>query len=123
MSDVVCKHGWSRRFCEQCSQAHIIASLKGPGDKGMLATPPDDLVEKVALEIHDGLGGGGWGYSCYGGNEEYHMIDELKSAARAAIALVLEEAAKVCDPKGDCSEMDTYGATYAAAIRAMVKHD
>lgn len=43
------------------------------------------------------------------------------SVARAAIAVVLEEAAKVCDPKGDCSEMDAYGKAYAAAIRALAE--
>lgn len=37
MSDVLCKHGWSRRFCEPCSAAAFIASVKGPGDGGMLA--------------------------------------------------------------------------------------
>ena len=37
MSDILCKHGWSRRFCEPCSTAAFIASFKGPGDGGMLA--------------------------------------------------------------------------------------
>ena len=33
--------------------------------------------------------------------------------------MALEEAARVCDPKGNCSEMDAYGAGFAAAIRAL----
>lgn len=47
MDDVVCKHGWSRRFCEPCSSAHIIAQLKGPRDMGMLATKPENVPEPV----------------------------------------------------------------------------
>ena len=55
-------------------------------DKLHQSEKQDDLVERVAREIHDGLGGDGWGYCCYGGNEEFHKADELRSAARAAIA-------------------------------------
>lgn len=47
MDDVVCKHGWSRRFCEPCSSAHIIAQLKGPRDMGMLAMKPENVPEPV----------------------------------------------------------------------------
>ena len=96
----------------------------------------DNLVERVTEEIHEGLGGGGWGYSCYGGNEEYHKAAELRSAARAAIAVVLDEAAKViagmprthttvktCDVMGMEAELtltlNNGPADCAAAIRAM----
>ena len=79
MSDDICKHGWSRRFCEQCSQARIIASLKGPGDKGMLANPPDDLVERARTAA-----------------EKVYGTQFFNVEIEAAIAVVLEEAAKVC---------------------------
>jgi hypothetical protein len=49
--------------------------------------------------------------------------DAMCKAATAALTVALEEAARVCDPKGDCSEMDKYGEHYAAAIRALVKED
>ena len=47
MDDVVCKHGWSRRFCEPCSSAHIIAQLKGPRHMGMLAMKPENVPDDV----------------------------------------------------------------------------
>lgn len=47
MNDVVCKHGWSRRFCEPCSSAHIISQLKGPRDMGMLAIKPENVPDAV----------------------------------------------------------------------------
>lgn len=78
----------------------------------------DDLVERVAREIHDGLGGDGWGYCCYGGNEEFHKADELRSAARAAIAVALEEAAKVADAYDPRCDVCPRGV--ATAIRALI---
>lgn len=101
-----------------------------------MTDPRDELVEKVAQEIHEGLGGSGWGYSCYGGNEDHHLANELQSAAKAAIAVSLEEAAKVAEAKADewatvwrdrmkaDSHMEgkSDGADeIAAAIRAMIK--
>ena len=71
----------------------------------------DDLVERVALAICEDAG-----MACHC----RIACAVCKVDARAAIALVLEEAAKVCDPKGDCSEMDAYGKAYAASIRAML---
>lgn len=50
-------------------------------------------------------------------------VERLQSELAAARAQALEEAAKVCDPKGDDSEMDAYGKYYAAAIRAMIKKE
>ena len=47
MDEVVCKHGWSRRFCEPCSSANLIAQLKGPRDMGMLAIKPNHIPEPV----------------------------------------------------------------------------
>lgn len=47
MDDVVCKHGWSRRFCEPCSSAHIISQLKGPRGMSMLAIKPEHIPEPV----------------------------------------------------------------------------
>lgn len=47
MNDVVCKHGWSRSFCEPCSSAHIISQLKGPRDMGMLAIKPENVPDAV----------------------------------------------------------------------------
>jgi len=44
------------------------------------------LVEKVARAIHEGLGGNGWAYTNYGGDELHSMRTELLSAARAALA-------------------------------------
>jgi hypothetical protein len=83
MSDDICKHGWSRRFCEQCSQARIIASLKGPGDKGMLANPPDDLVERVGRE----LARTGYAFAGIDLTDPYTAdADYWNSQARAAIA-------------------------------------
>ena len=77
----------------------------------------NDLVERVARVICETENGP---CKC--------MPDECgctywRAHARAAIAVVLEEAAKVCDPKKDCSEQDAYGAGFAAAIRAMIKED
>lgn len=75
----------------------------------------DDLVDRVALAIDSAI--------CGGDQSSVAMeltSEEIKVLARAAIALALEEAAQVCDPKGDCSEMDAYGKGYAAAIRAMI---
>lgn len=103
-----------------------------------MTDPRDELVEKVAQEIHEGLGGSGWGYSCYGGNEDHHLANELQSAAKAAIAVSLEEAAKVIsemprthttvkmwDVMGMNAEVtltiNNGPAECAAAIRAMIK--
>ena len=53
MDDVVCKHGWSRRFCEPCSSAHIISQLKGPRHMGMLAIKPDQIPDAVADSMRE----------------------------------------------------------------------
>lgn len=82
------------------------------------------LVEKIVDAIDEGLGGG-WGYSCYGGNERIHMADALSAAATAAITVAepllraeaLEEAAKVAEA-GYFS-----GEQCAAAIRALISED
>lgn len=82
----------------------------------------DTLRERVARAIHDGLGGNGWAYTDYAGEELVTNADELAKAADAAIALVLEEAARVAE---DCSVTlnGTYEAIHiAAAIRA-IKED
>jgi len=79
---------------------------------------PDDLVERVALAIHDGLGGDGWAYSNYGYDETKHCAEKLAAAARAAIAIALEEAARVIE--NECHD-DMTRAEEAAAIRAMIK--
>lgn len=47
MDEVVCKHGWSRRFCEPCSSANLIAQLKGPRDMGMLAIKTENVPDAV----------------------------------------------------------------------------
>ena len=78
----------------------------------------DDLVERVGRE----LARTGYAFAGIDLTDPYTAdADYWNSQARAAIAFALEEAAKVCDPKGDCSEQDAYGAAFAAAIRAMIK--
>lgn len=120
MSDDICKHGWSRRFCEQCSQARIIASLKGPGDKGMLANPPDDLVERVGRE----LARTGYAFAGIDLTDPYTAdADYWNSQARAAIAVCMEEAAKVAENSTEPNPFPTRQGAIAAAIRALVKHD
>ena len=44
-----------------------------------------DMRERVARAIHDGLGGNGWAYTNYGGDEFSTKRDELISAADAAL--------------------------------------
>jgi hypothetical protein len=44
-----------------------------------------DIREKVAKAIHYGLGGDGWAYTNYGGDELKSKHDELAAAADAAI--------------------------------------
>lgn len=51
-------------------------------------TPDDDLVARVLEAIHEGLGGNGWAYTDYGGDELRSMRDALRQAAREAIAVV-----------------------------------
>jgi hypothetical protein len=63
------------------------------------------LVEKLPLRMQEMLQG-----------EGFVTYADLASAP---LAVALEQAAKVCDPKGYCSEMDTYGEYYASAIRAL----
>jgi hypothetical protein len=53
-------------------------------------TAPDDLLERVARAINDGLGEW-WAYCNYSGNEWVECRDMLDSAARAAIAEVLKD--------------------------------
>lgn len=55
-------------------------------DRAVEAAAVDPLVEKVARAIHEGLGGNGWAYTDYGGDELHNMRTELLSAARAALA-------------------------------------
>ena len=50
MSDILCKHGWSRRFCEPCSTAAFIASFKRPGDGGMLAMQQELSALRAEVE-------------------------------------------------------------------------
>lgn len=44
-----------------------------------------DIREKVAKAIHYGLGGDGWAYTNYGGDELKSKHDELTAAADAAL--------------------------------------
>lgn len=48
-----------------------------------LTVPPEKL-EAAILAIHEGLGGNGWAYSNYGGDELQDCRDDLERAARAA---------------------------------------
>jgi hypothetical protein len=79
------------------------------------------LVEKVARELcrsaYVDVGGYDWEASFHPDADRDYWLDQ----AAAAITVALEEAARVCDPKGDCSEMDKYGEHYAAAIRELIK--
>jgi hypothetical protein len=88
------------------------------------------LVEKVALAMSnvDWCGANIDGELCL--CDDPRLPDGVRAGdcmcrkqAPAALTVALEEAARVCDPKGDCSEMDKYGEHYAAAIRALVKED
>jgi hypothetical protein len=88
----------------------------------------DGLTERVARAIHDGLGGDGWAYSNYGYDETKHCADKLAAAARAAIAIALEEAATVAEAEivpmaADLLDVGKQlaGRKIANAIRAMVK--
>jgi len=65
-----------------------------------------ELIEKMAAAIQIAQAGSSFG-------------DTLRNIASDLADLALEEAARICDPKGDCSEMDAYGRVYAAAIRAL----
>lgn len=85
----------------------------------------DDLVERVALAIDSAI--------CGGDQSSVAMeltSEEIKVLARAAIAVVLEEAARVADYKAGSltQSRDTHAMVQgamaediAAAIRAMVK--
>lgn len=77
----------------------------------------DELTEKVAKEIHYGLGEG-WAYSAYGGDELSTCMDQLIRAADAAIALVLEEAAKVAEGFPAKAHGNLATAPYAAVEQA-----
>ena len=81
----------------------------------------DTLRERVAMAIHDGLGGNGWAYTNYAGEELVTNADELAKAADAAIALVLEEAARVVTEHYQelCTEHRLLLVSRAAAIRAL----
>ena len=49
-----------------------------------------DKLEDLARAIHEGLGGDGWAYSDYGGDEFKTCHKELLNAAKAAIAAMRE---------------------------------
>ena len=51
----------------------------------------DKLIEAVARAIHDGLGGNGWAYTNYGGDELKTNKSELEEAARAALSAIEAE--------------------------------
>lgn len=53
MSDFLCSHGWSIRYCFPCFTAHLIAQLKGPRDMGMLAIKPDQIPDAVADSMRE----------------------------------------------------------------------
>ena len=53
----------------------------------------EELIERVARAIHDGLGGNGWAYFNYGYNEWDECRGELNNAARAALTTTARSAA------------------------------
>lgn len=53
-------------------------------------TMDEETVQAVIAAIHEGLGGTGWAYSNYGGDEQKYMAAELRAAALAAIQIVQE---------------------------------
>lgn len=55
------------------------------------------MKDLVARAIHEGLGGNGWAYTNYGGNEWETERDILDAAADAAMAIVFEAAAKIAE--------------------------
>jgi hypothetical protein len=80
-------------------------------------TTPDDLVERVARVVRDGF-------------TDQPLTPE--NIARAAIAIALEEAARVAEREGVYPELNVYnggpewyrhGRDIAAAIRAMIKDE
>lgn len=80
----------------------------------MLANPPDDLVERVARAL------------CSDDGNPCGCVTACKiglAYADKAIALVLEEAARVCERRymGDNNREDMEARRCAAAIRALVK--
>lgn len=78
------------------------------------------LRERVAEAIHDGLGGNGWAYANYGGDELVTEADKLAKAASAAIAIVLEEAARCADNAMSSNySWNDACVEIAAAIRAL----
>jgi len=85
-------------------------------------TTPDDLVERVARAMYE-LPVRGSAITC----DWAHAPDEIKEAyfdeARAAIAIALEEAARVAEIYEYDELEDDGGATIkpSAAIRAMIK--
>jgi hypothetical protein len=54
----------------------------------------DRLRENVARAIHDALGGNGWAYTNYGGDEWNDKREELLGAATAAMELLLPAQSK-----------------------------
>lgn len=57
----------------------------------------DLLIEELARAIHDGLGGNGWAYMNYGGDEFNSCRENLDSAARAILPIIKREVAKASD--------------------------
>lgn len=82
----------------------------------------DDLVERMAEELWqaESVRACGRRRNVPWADAGIEARKKWLPLASAAIALALEAAARVCDPKGQCSEMDAYGKAYAAAIRAMI---
>lgn len=56
-------------------------------------TRDDKLIEAMARAIHEGLGGNGWAYTNYGGNEFVSQREYLDRAARNALQTVLDHQA------------------------------
>ena len=71
-----------------------------------------DLVEQLAKDIHDGLGGNGWAYRNYGGDEWNSCRPELRDAAKSVIErllpIILHRIASVSIP-GDASSAEQHG--------------
>lgn len=50
----------------------------------------ETMVNRLVQAIHEGLGGNGWAYSNYGGDELNLCRDKLEAAALAALSALLE---------------------------------
>lgn len=94
-----------QNLAEQINRSFLITLNKGAITERNLSAEEFDLVltalraagqrpvvrERIARAIHDGLGGDGWAYTNYGGDEWNSQRDRLLSAADAVVSAISEQ--------------------------------